>query len=56
MGEYILKKLLGMNNKCEICRKPKYHHIEVVYWQHLYTMIDVEGRFVDEQSRDAMSA
>ena len=52
LGEYILKKLLSMGKKCELCRKPFYQHIEVFYWQNLYVKVEVQSRIVDEQNKE----
>lgn len=49
MGEYVLKKMLGMHSRCENCRRPNYQHVEVFYWAHLYTKVELESRIVETE-------
>jgi oligoribonuclease (3'-5' exoribonuclease) len=50
MGEYILKKMLNLSRKCELCKKPCYLHTEVYYGKSLYVRIEAETRIVESDN------
>lgn len=52
IGEYILKKVVNLNKKCEVCRRPCYLHTEVYYGRNLYVRIEAETRIIEDEPTD----
>ena len=50
LGEYLLKKLLNLERRCEHCQQPGYKHIEMYYGQNMYVKVEVEARIIEERN------
>lgn len=46
----MLKKLLGIEKRCERCQEPGYKHIEMYYGFNLYVRVAVEARILEERT------
>lgn len=50
LGEYLLKKLLNIERRCERCQQPGYKHVEMYYGANLYVKVEVEARILEERA------